>query len=124
MSKQTGGKKQTHQTLEVEQARRAVVRRSQRERMKPSRVMDEMKEMRRRAHMHRARVLKAEGLHETAVFLDELFEALGVWRASYPEAERLAAVDAEYAQSEARERLHAEALLLLNDRLPPAPEAD
>ena len=117
-------RRQTHQTLNLEQTRRAVVRGTHRERMRPATVVAEMKEMRHLAHVHRERVRKVEGLRETAAFLDELFDALGIWRASYPEAERLAAVDAEYAKSEARERLYAEALLLLNDRLPPAPGAD
>lgn len=117
-------RRQTQQTLAMEQTRRAVVRRTHHERMRPSAVVAEMKAMRHRAHVHRARVMKVESLRETALFIDELYEALGIWRASYPEAERLAAVDAEYAKSEARERLYAEALLLVNDRLPPAPEAD
>lgn len=113
-------KRQTIQTLEVERTARDVVRRARHERERPAQVVEEMRQMRHQTHVMRARMQKNGSMPDVVAFLDTLFEALGIWRDSYPTAERLSAVDAEYAESEARGRLYAEALLLLNDRLPPA----
>lgn len=107
--------KKTLHTMMLDSGRRAVQRRMRRERMRPEAVVASMKKWRHDLRQMAGRMASPDD----ARLLRDLCQAIAEWGDSYPRALQVADESERLEQHERVERLRAEALLLLNDRLPP-----